>query len=90
MAIELTERGIPFGRQVPVSIVYKGGTIGTHRFDLLVTEKLKVELKAVGRLLPLHKAQVISCLTASGITLGLLIYFSVPVLKDGIRRVILT
>ena len=51
--------------------------------------RLVVELKAVEGLLPVHQAQVLTCLKLSGYRLGLLINFNVPVLKDGIRRVIL-
>jgi GxxExxY protein len=54
---------------------------------LLVAEKLVVELKAVDALLPIHQAQIISYLKATGCTMGLLINFKVPVLSAGIKRV---
>ena len=90
LVIELTLRGIPFEQQKVISVNYKGHQVGQSRLDLLVAECLLVEVKAVADLAPIHKTQVISYLKATGLTLGLLINFNVPVLKDGIRRVILT
>lgn len=90
LAIELKQRGISFKQQTELSVTHQGGTIGTQRLDLLDADKLIVELKAVDILLPLHKAQVISYLKASGKSLGLLINFNVPVLKQGIQRIVLT
>ena len=63
---------------------------GQARLDLLVAGRLIVELKASDGLVPLHLAQVLSYLRATGQPLGLLINFNVPVLQQGIRRVILT
>ncbi len=90
-AIELAERGIPFVRQSPVSLAYKGHPVGQARFDLLVDEILIVELKAVDALNPIHSAQVINYLKATGYPLGLLINFNVLKLKDGgIKRIVLS
>jgi GxxExxY protein len=83
-------RQIPFVRQKAVSIVYKGQSVGESRLDFLVGGCLIVELKAVEALAPIHQAQIISYLKATGLVLGLLINFNVPLLKDGIRRVILS
>lgn len=58
--------------------------------DLLVKDELLVELKAVEALAPIHKAQVISYLKTTGLHLGLLINFNVPVLKNGIQRIVLS
>jgi len=58
--------------------------------DLLVAGELLVELKAVEALTPIHKAQIISYLKATGLQLGLLINFNVPVLRSGIQRVVLS
>jgi GxxExxY protein len=85
---ELTGRGIAFESQVVIPILYKDQSIGEAQLDLLVEGELVVELKAVERLLEIHRAQVISYLKATGAQLGLLINFNTPVLKDGIRRVI--
>ena len=90
LSIELGLRGIPFKRQVPVRVDYKGRNVGEARLDFLVGDALTVELKAVDALCPVHLAQVISYLKATGNELGLLINFSVAVLKDGIKRVVLT
>ena len=90
VAIELKERGVPFQRQVQVTVSYKGQRIRAGRLDLLIDDRLILELKAVEALAPIHKAQVISYLKATGITLGLLLNFNVRTLKDGIQRVVLT
>jgi GxxExxY protein len=71
-------------------VSYKGHPVGESRLDLLVGGQLIVELKAVESLLPIHLAQVLSYLKATGHQLALLINFNVPVLKDGIKRVILS
>ena len=90
MVVELKLRGIGFQRQVPVSVDYKGCRVGEGRIDLLVAGKLVVELKTVDALSSIHQAQVISYLKAARKNLGLLINFNVKVLKEGIRRVVLT
>ena len=89
LGIELKLRSIPFVAQYPISVGYKGRQIGEGRLDLLVANSLVVELKAVEVLLPVHTAQLHSYLKATGHKLGLLINFNVPLLRDGIRRVIL-
>jgi len=75
---------------VDVSISYKGMSVGTGRMDLLVGDVLIIELKTVGNVLPIHQAQLLSYLKATSLKLGLLINFNVRVLRDGIKRVILT
>lgn len=60
------------------------------RLDLLVENKLVVELKAVEVVLPLHEVQLLTYLKLSGYELGLLINFNVPVMKKGIKRIVLT
>ncbi len=88
--LECRLRGIPVRRQVSVSICYKGESVGTGRMDLLVGEKLVVELKTVENMLPIHQAQLLSYLKATGLELGLLINFNVRLLRNGIKRIILT
>ena len=83
-------RGVPYRRQEAVALDYKGHRVGQARLDLLVGDALILELKTVDALCPVHYAQVLSYLKAPGCELGLLINFNVPVLKDGIKRVILT
>ncbi len=87
---ELHERGIPFARQVPVAVQYKGTIVGEGRADLIVDGQLVVELKAVPALVPVHIAQVISYLKATGLTLGLLVNFGERRLETGFKRVVLT
>ena len=88
MAIELTLRGIPYTSQVPVPVIYKGHPVGQGRLDLLVSDTIIVELKAVEVLAPIHSVQLLSYLRATGHKLGLLINFNVPLLKEGIKRII--
>ena len=90
LCIELEFRGIPFEKQAPVAIKYRGRTISGSRLDLTVAGQLLVELKAVETLAPIHEAQVISYLKATGLKLGLLINFNVELLKYGVKRVVLT
>lgn len=90
LTIELELRGVAVERQKPVSLMYKGRSVGDARPDLLVEGALVVELKAVECLAPIHKAQVISYLKALRLPLGLLMNFNVRLLKDGIERVIFT
>ncbi len=89
-AIEVGLRGLPVARQAGVSVAYKGRPVGEGRLDLFVSELVIVELKAVRTFTPLHKAQLISYLKAAKVELGLLINFNVPILKDGIERVVQT
>jgi GxxExxY protein len=87
---EIDLRGVPCERQVKVSVEYKGHRVGDGRIDLLVAKILPVELKAVETFAPIHQAQLISYLKMTGLQLGLLINFNVRLLKQGIKRVILT
>ena len=90
MCIELGLRGIAFAKQPEVTIDYKGCAVGQGRLDLLVAESVIVELKAVEKLSPIHSAQMISYLRITKRKLGLLINFNVPLLKDGIKRIVLS
>ena len=89
MCYELSSEDINFSNQVIIPIPYKGTNLGEHRLDFLVENEVIVEFKAVDRMDPVFKAQVLSYLKLTGKKLGLLINFNVPVLKDGIQRVIL-
>ena len=88
LATELRLRDVAFTRQVVIGVDYKGSNVGLARLDLLVGGKLVVELKAVEQLAPIHLAQVLSYLKATGHGLGLLITFNVRELRRGIRRVV--
>jgi len=90
LAIELRLRGIEHVRESPVQLEYKGEPIGEGRLDILVKDQLVIELKTVESLAPIHNAQVIAYLKATGLELGLLINFNTVVLRDGIKRIILT
>jgi GxxExxY protein len=90
LSLELQSHGIPFARQPLVSVSYKGHVVGQGRLDILVTDALVVELKAVESLLPIHGVQLLSYLKATGYKLGLLINFNAQYLKNGIRRIVHT
>lgn len=87
---ELKLRGVAFQRQSYVNVSYKGVVVGDSRFDMLVARVLVVELKAAPELSPIHTAQVLSYLKASGLSLGLLLNFGGAVMRTGIRRIILS
>jgi len=87
---ELSLRQIPFERQKPLPVEYRGAKVECgYRLDLLVADKVVVEVKAVDALLPIHEAQLLTYLKLGGWEIGLLINFNVEVLRDGIRRKIL-
>ena len=84
---ELSEHGIPFARQIPLPVIYKGVRLDCgYRLDLVVAEELVVELKSVDKMLPVHHAQLLTYLKLSGFQTGLILNFNVPMLKDGIKR----
>ena len=89
LCYELSERGIPFDRQKPLPVVYKSVRLDCgYRIDLVVAQKLIVELKVVEELLPIHEAQLLTYLKLSNLPVGLLINFHVPVLKHGLKRIV--
>ena len=90
LCVELNLQEIPYKRQCSIAVNYKGYSVGEGRLDLLVANRLIVELKAVDTLAPVHSAQIISYLKATGYSLGLLINFNVPILKEGIKRAVLS
>jgi GxxExxY protein len=89
LEIELAERGLRFAREAPIRALYHGKPLGVaYRADLIVESSLLVEVKSVDVLNPIHLAQTLSYLRLGKLPLGLLINFSAPLLKQGIRRVI--
>jgi GxxExxY protein len=87
---ELTVRHVPFDRQRALPVEYKGLRLDCgYRLDLLVADSVVVEIKAVEKLLPIHDAQLLTYLKLGGWKAGLLLNFNVPVLKRGIRRLVL-
>jgi GxxExxY protein len=84
---ELRKQGLHVANQVGLPVVYDGVQIDVgYRIDLLVEDRVIVELKAVEALAPIHEAQLITYLKLSGQKVGLLINFNVLHLKDGIKR----
>jgi len=87
---ELTLRQIPFERQRPLPLEYKGVHLDCgYRLDLVVAGVVVVEIKAVEALLSIHEAQLLTYLRLGGWKVGLLLNFNVVVLKNGIRRRVL-
>jgi GxxExxY protein len=78
LAYELELRSIPFARQQAFTVCYKGRTVGTHRLDLVVDDKIILELKAVSTLTDVFKQQTLSYLKITGLKLGILINFGTP------------
>lgn len=90
LCFELETNGIGHIRQVPLPVTYKNTKLECgYRMDLVVEDKLVIELKTVDRLLPIHEAQLLTYLKLSGLKTGLLLNFNSSVLKDGIRRLVL-
>lgn len=86
---ELKKSGLKVLSQVELPVIYDGLEIELgYRLDLLVEDKIILELKAVKELTPLHQAQLLSYLKLSGLQLGLLINFNVTRLKYGIKRIV--
>jgi GxxExxY protein len=85
---ELSLRGIPFENDKELIVPYKDLRIPGQRFDVLVAGRILLELKTVDTFAPIHQAQLLSYLKATGLRLGFLIDFKVLVLKDGIKRLV--
>ncbi len=90
LAHELRKRGLAIKTQVAIPVMYDGIRLEAGlRLDLLVEEQLLVEIKAVEEMNRVFKAQVLTYLKLTGLRLGLLINFNVPLIKNGIERLIL-
>ena len=82
-------RGLTHGRQQPLPVIYKGRKLDCgYRLDVVVENRIILELKSCERLKNIHKAQLLTYLKISGLKLGLLLNFNVPVMKDGIVRMV--
>jgi GxxExxY protein len=89
LAHEITKQGLSIKQQVLLPVQYNGLKLDAgYRLDLLVHNKVIVELKAVEKLLPIHMAQLLSYLKLSGSSLGYLLNFNVVHMKDGIKRIV--
>ena len=90
LLFELNERGLKVKKEVPMPVVYKSITLEHgYRMDLLVEDRVVLELKSVEELTDVHLAQMLTYLKLGNYELGLLLNFNVKLLKHGIRRVIL-
>ena len=90
LARELSLREVPYEQEKPLPVEYKGIRLDCgYRLDFIVADKVVVELKAVDKMHPVHQAQLLTYLKLTGCRVGLLINFNVPVLKNGIKRMVL-
>jgi GxxExxY protein len=90
MIYELNKKGLSILKQKPVPVIYKEIKLNCgYRLDLLVENKVLVELKAIEAIHPVHEAQVLTYMKFANIKVGLLINFNILVLKNGIRRFVL-
>ncbi len=84
---ELTTGNVPFERQKPIPVVYKGAKLDCgYRADIVVLNRVIVEIKAITSVAPIHDAVMLTYLRLSGCKIGLLINFHSAVLKDGVKR----
>lgn len=90
LAVELDHLRLPFESQKVFTIEYRGQVIGTGRLDLFVSGRLVVELKAIQTVSPVHLATVKNYIKAFNEPLGLLLNFNVPLMRDGVHRVVWT
>ena len=88
LCVELDDRNIKYERQKRIELEYKGQRIGNLFADIIVENRLIVEVKSVQSLAPIHSAQLITYLTLTNIKTGLHINFNVPILRDGIKRIV--
>jgi GxxExxY protein len=89
LVYELMAKGFKVERQVLVPLCYKGVVLEDPlRLDLLVERSIILEVKSVDAILAIHKAQLLSYLKLSGLRLGFLMNFNVPVFKDGLHRLV--
>jgi len=89
MCYEFRLRDIGFERQKPLPITYKSNALECgYRLDILVENAIILELKVCEKLEPIHRAQLLTYLKLSNLKLGLLLNFNVPLMRDGITRVV--
>ncbi len=90
LAFEIADHGLDVIQQKPLPVIYRNVHLDcAYRLDLLVANRVIVEIKSVDTIQPIHKAQLLSYLKLSGCKVGLLINFNVQLLKDGIVRLML-
>lgn len=87
---ELSKRGLAFQYELKLPVIYDGIRLESgFRFDIMVEDSVIVEAKSVDKMVPVYEAQVLTYLKLTGCRLGLLINFKVPLLKDGIQRIVI-
>jgi len=89
LCIELSRNGHPFARQVYAAVMYKDTQVGAYRADLIVGERVVVEVKSVEKLIGLHEAQLLAYMRLLRLPTGLLLNFNGEVLRTGIRRLVI-
>lgn len=89
MLIELQLQGLEARKNVEIPVVYKGNSVGEYYIDILVEDKVILELKSVERHDPVFEAQILSYMKLTGKKVGLRINFNSKMVKDGIRRFVL-
>ena len=87
--LEFDSNGIEFKRQVGLPLYYKGELLSEHRPDLIVADRVIVEVKSVDRLNPVHTAQLLTYLRVCRIRVGLMLNFNSAFMRHGIRRLML-
>ena len=90
VGLELEADNIAFELEKSFPVTDRAKSLYVHRLDLVIENGVLLELKAVERLHPVHRAQVLSCLRVSRLRVALLINFNVAVLSDGIKRIVLS
>ena len=86
---ELSSQSSSIERQKPLAINYKGVKLDCgYRLDIVVENTIILELKSCEKIEPIHKAQLLTYLKLSGLNLGLILNFNVPVMRDGIVRIV--
>jgi GxxExxY protein len=86
---EVNLRQVPFERQLALPVRYKGVSLDCgYRLDVVAAKLVVVEIKAVEKILPIHEAQLLTYLKLGGWSVGLLLNFNVPVMKQGIKRIV--
>lgn len=87
---ELSLRNIPFKRQIPLPVFYKGKKLDCgYRIDLLVNDEVVVELKSVESISPIHEAQALTYMRLGDWKVGLILNFNTPILVKGVKRLVL-
>ena len=89
VGLELDAAGISYQREKRFPVIYRGKCLYAHRVDLVVADQIILELKAVDRLHPVHRAQVLSSLRVSKLRIALLVNFNVALLPEGVKRIVL-